>query len=195
MFSSIWQHQQVVKDHSKITKIHFWMIQNAKKEVFGHFQEFGLLDRLDIAYCDRTQCFPAFGNINRSWRTIQKSHKSIFEWSKVQKKRFLAIFWSLVCWIDLILHIVIELNVFQHLATSPGREGPFKNRKNPFLNDPKCQKRGFWPFSGVRSVGSTWYCILWEYLMFSNVRQRYQVMNDHSKITKMHFWMIQRAKK
>ena len=28
------------------------MIQIAKKEVFGHFLEFGLLDRLDIAYCE-----------------------------------------------------------------------------------------------------------------------------------------------
>ena len=61
---------------------------------------------------------------------------------KCQKKSFLAIFRSLVCWIDLILHIVIELNVFQHLATSPGRERPFKNHTNPFLNDPKCKKRG-----------------------------------------------------
>ena len=131
MFSSIWQRHQVVKDHSKITKIHFWMIQSAKKEVFGHFLEFVLLDRLDIAYCDRTKCFPAFGNVTRSWRSIQKSQKSIFDWSKVPKKRFLAIFRSWVCWIDLILQIVIELNVLWHLATSPGREGPFKNHKNP----------------------------------------------------------------
>ena len=29
------------------------------------------------------------------------------------KRRFLAIFWSLVCWINLILHILIVLNVFQ----------------------------------------------------------------------------------
>ena len=33
------------------------MIQRAKKEVFGRFLEFGLLDRLDIAYCDSTKCF------------------------------------------------------------------------------------------------------------------------------------------
>ena len=60
--------------------------------------------------------------------------------------RFLAIFRSLVCWIELILHIMIELNVFQHLAKSPGREGPFKNHKNPFLNDPKGKKEGFGHF-------------------------------------------------
>ena len=161
MFTNFRQCYQVKLDHSKIRKMHFWMIQRAKNEVFGHFLEFGLLDRLDIAYCDRTQCFPAFGNITRSRKTIQKSHKSIFEWSKVQKKRFLAIFWSLVCWIDLILHIVIVLNVFQRFAMLPDHEGSLKNCKNAFLNDPKCQKRGFWSFSWVRSVGSTWYCILW----------------------------------
>ena len=62
-------------------------------------------------------------------------------------------FWCLVCCIDLILHIMIVVNVFQRLATLPGHEGSFKNRKNAFLNDPKCQKRGFWTFSGVSSVG------------------------------------------
>ena len=129
------------------------------------------------------------------WGVILKSQKCIFEWSIEPKKRVLAIFWRLDCWIDLILHIVLVLNVYQRSAMLPGHEGSFKDHKNAPLNDPKSQKIGFWPFSGVRSVGSTWYCILWEYLMFSNVRQRYQVMNDHSKITKLHFWMIQRAKK
>ena len=31
------------------------MIQSAKKEVFGHYPEFALLNRLDIAYCDSTK--------------------------------------------------------------------------------------------------------------------------------------------
>ena len=93
----------------------------------------------------------------RSCWIIQKSRKCIFEWSKEPKKRFLAIFLSLVCWIDLILHIVIELNVFQLSPMLPGHEGSFKDIKNAFLNDPKAQKRGFWPFSGVWSVRSTWY--------------------------------------
>ena len=57
--------------------------------------------------------------------------------------RFLAIFLSLVCWIDLILHIVIVLNVYQLSAMLPGQAGSFKNQKNVFLNDPKCQKGGF----------------------------------------------------
>ena len=60
---------------------------------------------------------------------IQKWEKCIFEWSKEPKKRFLAVFLSLVCWIDLILHIVIVLNVFQHVATLPCHEGSFKNHE------------------------------------------------------------------
>ena len=72
------------------------MIQKPKKEVFGYFLEFGLLDRLDIVYCDSIKRFPTLGNV------------------KI-----------------------------------------FKDHKNAFLNDPKSQKRGFWSFSGVWSVGST----------------------------------------
>ena len=40
---------------------------------------------------------------------------------------FLAIFLSLVCWIDLIWHIVLVLNVFQHLPTLPCHDISFKN--------------------------------------------------------------------
>ena len=47
-------------DYSKITKMHFWMIQRAKIEFFGPFLEFGLLDRLDIAYCAM--------KMSRTWR-------------------------------------------------------------------------------------------------------------------------------
>ena len=74
---------------------------------------------------------------------IQKSEKCIFEWSKEPKKRFLAIFLSLVCWIDLILHIVIELNVFQLSAMWPGHEGSFKDHKNAFwmIQKPKKVKK------------------------------------------------------
>ena len=56
---------------------------------------------------------------------------------------FLAIFLSLVCWIDLILHIAIVLNVYQLSAMLSGQARSFKNQKNAFLNDPKSQKRGF----------------------------------------------------
>ena len=57
----------------------------AKKEVFGHFLEFGRLDRLDIAYCDRTKCFPTFVNVTWSRRIIQNSQKRHFEWSEEPK--------------------------------------------------------------------------------------------------------------
>ena len=57
--------------------------------------------------------------------------------------RFLAIFSTLARPIDLILQILIELNVLQHSARLPGHKGSFKNLKNGFLKDPKCQKGGF----------------------------------------------------
>ena len=47
MFSNIRQCFQVIEDHSKTIKMHFWMIWRAKNEVFGHFHMFGQLDRLD----------------------------------------------------------------------------------------------------------------------------------------------------
>ena len=81
---------------------------------------------------------------------IQKSHNCIFEWSKQPKMRFFAIFWSLVCWIDLILHIVIVLNVFQLWAKLPADEGSLKDNKIAFLNDPKGQKRFFTVIAGGR---------------------------------------------
>ena len=43
--------------HSKVTKMHFWMTQNAQKEDLCQYLEFCCLDRLDNAYCDITQCF------------------------------------------------------------------------------------------------------------------------------------------
>ena len=57
------------------------------------------------------------------------------------------VFWTWVRRIDLILHIMIELNVFQRLSTQPGHEGAFKSPKKAFMNDPKCQEGGFWPLS------------------------------------------------
>ena len=73
------------------------MIKRAKNEVFGHFLEFGLLVRLDIAYFDGTKQF----------------------------------------------------------GHDMAHAGSFKKQKNAFLNDPKSQKWGFWPFSELRSVGLT----------------------------------------
>ena len=41
---------------------------------------------------------------------------------------------------------MIELNVFQHLATLPGPAESFKDHENAFLNDPKSQKEVFGHF-------------------------------------------------
>ena len=67
----------------------------------------------------------------------------------------LAIFSSLVHSVNLILHILIELNGVHDLAMSSHMLDHSKNQKNALLNDPKSQKRGFWPFSGLTSVGLT----------------------------------------
>ena len=82
----------------------------------GGFLDLGLLDRLGIAYDDRNKWVPTFRNHNSSWMIIQKCQKCIFEWSKVPKRRFLALFLGLVCWIELALYIVFVLNTLQHLA-------------------------------------------------------------------------------
>ena len=179
---------------------HFWMIQSAKKEVFGHYLELGQLDwadiayddrtiwftpfgnttspwkiiqksqkaflndpkyqeqgfldlgvsdRLDIAYYDRTQCFPTFGNTTRSWRSIQKSKKSFHEWSKVPRRRFLAIILS--CWIELILPMMIEQYDFHHLATLPVHEGSFKSPKKHFWIIQSAKSEVFLSWSKVPS--------------------------------------------
>ena len=44
------------------------MIQRAKIGVIGHFMEFGLLYRLDIAYCDGTKCFLPLPVCERSFK-------------------------------------------------------------------------------------------------------------------------------
>ena len=51
--------------------------------------------------------------------------------------RFLGVFWSLHCWIDLILHIMIVQNVSQHFEVVIVHERPFKTHKIAFLDDPK----------------------------------------------------------
>ena len=63
----------------------------------------------------------------------------------------------------------------------------FKNHKNAFLNDPKSQKLGFWPFSGVWSVRSTWHRILWKNYMLSTHFLHYRIKSDHLKIKKNAF--------
>ena len=115
--------------------------------VIGHFLEFGPSDQLDIAYFDSAKWYSRF--VNGITHVLHLDHSIItLRWCKTTCfDQFLAIFSSLVCWIDLILHIMIVLNDFQLSIMLPVREGSFKNHKNAFLNDPKCQKRGFWSFS------------------------------------------------
>ena len=77
------------------------MQKRAKNEVFGHFLELGLLDRLDIAYYDSIKCFLTSDN----YCII-----SIIYAKKEPKMSFLAILSSFVCSNRLILHIVIDKN-------------------------------------------------------------------------------------
>ena len=132
------------------SKMHFWMIQSVKKEVFGHFLDLGLLDWLGIAYYDKTRCVSTFGNTTRSWGVIQKSPESIFECCEVPKMRLLAIILSLVCWIDLILHMMIEFYVFHHSATLPGHEGSFKSLKKYYWMIQSAKK---WVFDHFHDLG------------------------------------------
>ena len=103
MFSTIRQYYKVMKNHSKVSKKHFWMIQSVKNEVFGHYLEFGQLDWLDVEYDDRTICISPFSNTTRWWRIIQQSQKSIFEWSKVPKNEVFGHYleFGLLDWLDI----------------------------------------------------------------------------------------------
>ena len=60
------QQYQVMMDHSKVSRKHFWMIQTAKIEVFSRYLELGLLVGHDIACCDSNKCSWAFGNDSNS---------------------------------------------------------------------------------------------------------------------------------
>ena len=137
MFSKIRQHYQVMEDHSKVTEMPLWMIQNAKKDIFGRFLDLGLLDRLDIAYYDGTKCFSTFGTVTRSWRMILKSQKCIFERPTEAKKKFMTIFSSLGCWIDLLSHILMVLNSFYHWYCYQVMKVHKKNHRNAWFKEQK----------------------------------------------------------
>ena len=66
------------------------------------------------------------------------------------EKVVLAIFSSLFCWIDLILHIVIELNVLHDLETQPGHEGSFKSLKKYYWMIQSAKK---WVFDHFHDLG------------------------------------------
>ena len=63
---------------------------------------------------------------------IQTSQKCLFEWSKEPKMRFLVIFLSSVHRIDLILHILIELNDMHNSAIISAMLDHSKIPKMPF---------------------------------------------------------------
>ena len=105
----VFQHLATLPGHEGSFKSHKKAFLNDPKCQKRGFLGLGLVDRLDISYYDKTKCFPAFGNSTMSRRIILKSLKSI-----------LKMFWTSGCWIDFILNILLELNVFQDLAMLPG---------------------------------------------------------------------------
>ena len=101
-----------------------WILKNASLNDLRCQKESPVF-RTNVCWIDLILCIMMTPNVSehsentRSWRINQQSPKCIFERSEVPKKRFLAIFWTganlrNLCWIDLILHTVIVLNVFQH---------------------------------------------------------------------------------
>ena len=75
-------------DHSKMTKIPFWMIKIAKNKLFCHFHEFGASDWLDFAYSNRTIWFACFGQcISYAWSFKNKKLPH-----KIAKNKLLACF-------------------------------------------------------------------------------------------------------
>ena len=119
------------------------MIQRAKIEVFGHFLEFeSLVSSIDLILHTLIvlNVFQLSATLPLHEGSFKDDKNAFLNGPKSQKRFFLAIFWSLVCYIDLILHIVIELDDFQLSAMLPRHDGSFKDHKNAFLNDPKGQK-------------------------------------------------------
>ena len=60
-----WAVISLVLDHSKITKMPFWMIQRANHEVFGHFLEFRVSYRLGIIYSGSLNVFQRLAMVLR----------------------------------------------------------------------------------------------------------------------------------
>ena len=64
------------------------MIQSAKKVVFGHFLDLGLLDRLDIAYDDRNK-FQHLGTLIAYEGSYKRVKNALLNDPKCQKRGFL----------------------------------------------------------------------------------------------------------
>ena len=167
------------------------MIQRAKIEVFGYFLEFGWSDVLHTGYFDCTNNW-AIISLMQDHSKLAKMYFWMIQRAKIEVfGHFLEFGWS-----DVLHTAYFDCTKWSfQLGINIAHAGSFNNHKSVFLNDPKIQNRGLRPFSGVWSVLLTWYCILWFYSMFHNFRQCYQILRDHSEAAKMHFWMVQRAKK
>ena len=81
-FFCSWIIKWAMLDHTKFTKMPFWMIQIAKDEVFGHFLELGASYRLQIAYYDYTNWSWQVGYHIAHAGSFKNHKKCLFEWSK-----------------------------------------------------------------------------------------------------------------
>ena len=66
------------------------MIQRAKKDVFGHFMDFGLLERLYIAYCDTIKGFLHFETLPGHEGSFKNRKNALLNDPKCKKR----VFWS-----------------------------------------------------------------------------------------------------
>ena len=73
-----------------------------------------------IAYDGSPKCFSTHGSGYSSYLTNKACTMCINCAKKVQKMRFLAFFSTLMARIDSISHMMIVLNVFQHMAVAQG---------------------------------------------------------------------------
>ena len=89
---NVFQHQATLPGHEGSFKDHknaFLNDPKSQKRGFGHFLEVVLLDRLDIAYCESTKCFPTLGNV---WKVplIMLNQQNLYK--KELEMRFLTNF-------------------------------------------------------------------------------------------------------
>ena len=84
-------------DHSKSTKMPFWMIQIAKNKVFGHFLELGASDRLQIAYHDCTKWSWQVGSHIAHAGSFKNHRNAFLNDPKSQKWVFFYLFLEFGC--------------------------------------------------------------------------------------------------
>ena len=176
--------------HSKVTKMHFWMTQNAQKEDLCQYLEFCCLDRLDNAYCDITQCFLLSGAVTSTWRIIQTLQKCIFERFKEPKMKFLAILSTSAFSIWLIFDIVIYKKNIEVLIVIKMMEVRFKYA---FIQNKKVKmsyKQGLRLLYWLWMVELVWYH---KFSYMTLIKTYTEEVKVWLNVTKMHFGMIQRC--